>query len=66
MLEQMKLMMPRRESMFLMANAASLGIVGETLMMLSATSRIESTNASNSMVVMSGGVSRRAVTRALK
>ena len=29
----MKLMMPRFESMFLMAKAASLGIDGETLMM---------------------------------
>ena len=45
--------MPRLESMFLMAKAASLGIVGETLMIPSATSRIESTRASNSMLFRS-------------
>ena len=66
MFEQMKLMMPRLESMFLMANAASLGIDGETLMILSATSRIESTRASNSTLFRSGVVSRSAVTRARK
>ena len=66
MLEQMKLMMPRFESMFLMAKAASLGIDGDTLMMFSATSRIESTKASNSMLFTSGVESCRAVTRALK
>ena len=66
MFEQMKLMMPRLESMFLMAKAASLGIDGDTLMMFSATSRIESTRASNSMLFRSGVVSRRAVTRARK
>ena len=66
MFEQMKLMMPRLESMFLMAKAASLGIVGETLMIPSATSRIESTRASNSMLFRSGVESRSATTRALK
>ena len=66
MFEQMKLMIPRFESMFLMAKAASLGIEGETLMILSATSRIESTRASNSMLFRSGVESRRATTRALK
>ena len=62
----MKLMIPRRESMFLMAKIASLGMLGEMLMILSATSRIESTRASNSMLFRSGVVSRRAVTRARK
>ena len=62
----MKLMIPRFESMFLMAKAASLGIEGEMLMMPRATSRIESTSASNSTLDMSGVVSRRAVTRALR
>ena len=38
----------------------------DTLMMFSATSRIESTRASNSMLFTSGVESRRAVTRALK
>lgn len=50
-----------------MAKAASLGIDGDTLMMFSATSRIEeSTKASNSMLFTSGVESCRAVTRALK
>ncbi len=62
----MKLMMPRFESMFLMANAASLGMLGDTLMMPSATSRTESTSASNSMLFRSGAASRSAVTRALR
>ena len=62
----MKLMMPRLESMFLMAKAASLGMLGETLMIPSATSRTESTSASNSMLFRSGVESRNGVTRALK
>ncbi len=66
MFEQMKLMMPRRESMFLIAKAASLGIEGDMLMMLSATSRIESTNAPNSTLLGSGALSRIILTDALK
>ncbi len=66
MFEQMKLMMPRFESMFLMANAASLGIEGEMLMMASAVSRIDSISASNSTFLPSGVVSRSAPTRAFR
>ena len=66
MFEQMKLMMPRLESMFLMAKAASLGIDGETLMMLSATSRIESTSALNSTFFSSGVESFNGVTLACR
>ena len=54
------------ESRFLMAKAASLGIAGEMLMMFSATSLIESTNAENSTLLGSGAESCIGVTVALK
>ena len=62
----MKLMIPRRESMFLMAKIASLGMLGEMLMMLSATSRMESTSALNSTFFSSGAESFNGVTFACK
>ena len=45
MFEQMKFISPRCESIFFMAKAASLGIDGEMLIILSDTSRTESTRA---------------------
>ena len=62
----MKLMIPRLESIFLMANAASLGMSGEIAMIPSAMSRIESTRASNSRLFKSGEESRNGVTLAWK
>ena len=52
--------------MFLIANVASLGICGDTLMIFSATSLIESTSASNSMLLGSGVESFSVATDALK
>ena len=66
MFEQMKLMMPRLLSMFLIAKAASLGMFGEMLMIPRATSLIESTSASNSMLLRSGTLSFSGATLALK
>ena len=62
----MKLMMPRLLSMFLMANDASFGMLGETLMMFSATSLMDSTSASNSTLPEAGVVSLSGVTVAVK
>ena len=66
MFEQMKLIVPRLLSIFLIAKVASLGICGEILIIFSATSLIESTSASNSMFVGSGIESFSGATEALK
>ena len=52
--------------MFFIANVASFGIEGDMFMMFSATSRIESTSASNSTLFFSGALSMSGVTLALK
>ena len=63
-LARLTLSMARRQQLAL--SLIHICIDGDTLMMFSATSRIESTRASNSMLFTSGVESRRAVTRALK
>ncbi len=66
MFEHTKFMSPRCESMFFIANTASLGIEGDMLMMFRATSRTESTSALNSTLVSSGCESRNVRTEAFR